>query len=575
MGRVLAKDRVLDLLVDKAEYDEKFETYYTFIRQVDIADELDIVAMTVNRSVKQLQEEGKIDYVTKSGRYKSGHVVTFNMDEIEINPDNPLTGKSVKAQAIYEEYFEPTPYEPKRKYRTKKQIAEDELKKTEEQKRYDRMNDELEGLAFVPKSFFRGLKNSETAYKGYILSRLYNAMLVSYTEDWKNVAERYNNEAYYKRANFFYNKYRNYDIIGKRFMGTTTFRKFAELSIMLDRLKIDPEEYLSVNFNRMFYNLKRGNTAHPPHINNLTSQGGLDIYKQQVAYKASFDKEHPYYSRPGKVRMTHTEYPILSALKEEFHRGLEKDVDYVNTKVKVEDLEQDLVAINDFGLYNYPKSDVMTLTFDAIRNDANYNDLTDDEKQSLTDYVNRNILLFKDRSRPTAEYIKYFTPTIRYLTDKLYNERKEVNQRGYFLAIGNLEQEKDISILEGQKFIEDGYKYYFSMRGSSTFFPAVRTMVDDTYAELSYRQVREALSKLEIEVPINESGLIDINKLMEQVVKEHPVIGEHEAVDSQRKIKETVKFFETEDVDNDSTYWYKIYEPQGRTGQHPRDGLIK
>ena len=573
MGRVLAKDRVYDLLLDNAKYDDKLETHYAVVKQKEIAETLDIVPMTVNRSVKKLKEEGKIDYMSKSGRHQSGHIVTFKTGDT--NPDNPLTGTTVKAKKVYEAYFEPEVYTPKKKYRTKAQIAEDELKKTELQKSYDRMNDELEGHSFVPKAFFRKMDNSNIAYKGYMLSRLYNAMLVTYTEDWKNLAEKAENEHWYRRANQFYNKYKNYDIIGKRFMGTTTFKKFAELGIILESLDIDPADYLSVHFNRMFYRLKRGQGANPPHINNLTSEGGLLIYDQQVDYKRDFERKHPYYAKPGKIRRSYGDYPIIEALKEEFRRGLDGDMNYYRDTFSRETLEEDLNMLKEFNLYGLPEEDSMVLLYDDIRNDKNYNELTEEEKLNLTKYIDRNIGIFKDRVRVTSEYLKYYTPTIRYLVDEEYNSTDKVNRRERFARIGNFKQEKDISILEGQKFIKYGYKLYFSMRGSRTFLPAIYTMRDERHADLDYNQVKSALNKLETNVPINDTGLIDINVLVDELAENNAMIRDSIEKNKRYKIKDTVEFFLENEVDNKEAFWYEIYEPQGKLGKNPRDGNLK
>lgn len=574
MSKPLAKDRVLDLLIEKASYDEKFETYYTFIGQKDIAEALDIVPMTVNRSVKKLQEEGKIDYVTKSGRHKSGHVVTFNMENIQVDPDNPLTGKSVKAEEIYKEYFEPVKYVPKRRYRTKQQIAEDELKKTEEQKRNDRLNDELEGHAFVPKSFFRKLRHPEAAYKGYMLSRLYNAMLVSFAEDWKNSAEKFKNKAYYDRAKYYYSKYRNYDIIGKRFVGTTTFKKFTELSLVLEKLDVDPEDYLAVHINRMYYRLKKGQGAHPPHINNLSSEGGYVIYQEQAQYKRNFDKDHPYYATPGSIVRVHKNYPIIGAIKSELRQGLDNDVEYFAEKFSDKYLEEEIVKLKEFNLHNEPRTDAILLAYDSIKNDKNYATLEEEEKINLDKYLQRNVGIYMDSFRVMSEYLKYFTPTLRYLSDKLHAAPSKDNRRGYFVDIGNFTQDKNPSILEGRDAIEHGYKLYFSLKGSNTFLPAIRTMTDEKDSGLDYVKVRKALSKLESQVPVTESGLIDINVLLDELSKVNDIVQDNLNIKERVKIEDTLEFFDHYEVDSDNSYWYELYEPQGQLGKHPRDGRI-
>lgn len=575
MSKLLAKDKVLNLLMEQAEYDDKLQTHYSFMRQVDIAEALDIVPMTVNRSIKQLKKEGKIDYVSKNGRHKSGHIVTFNMDNIKTNKDNPLTGTTVTAEEVYKEYFEPVVNVPKRRYRTKEQIAEDELKKTEEQKKIDEINDRLEGYSFVPKSFFRRTSDPEGAYRGYMLSRIFNSLLVAFAEDWKTFSDFHENESYYQRAQYYYNKYRNYDVLGKRFAGTKTYNHYVKLANFLHEEGIDPEEYLSVHINRMYYRLKNGGKAHPPHIFNMASQGGALVYQQQVIFKKEFEEKFPMYATPGNVDRKNEYYPIIEALKTEFNRGLEEDSNYFEDKFSYEAIEEEIRGIKEQGTFNQPKVDAVLLTYDKIVNDKNYDTLTEEEQVNLKKYLQRNIGVYKDPVVVVSEYLKYLLPTIRYHADKLYGAPESDNRRGYFAEIGNFTQEKDLGTQEGQQAIEDGFKLYISLKGNSNSLAAVRTMVDETDAYLEYRHVKSALDKLETNVPLTASGMIDSNELVEQLAKDNPTVAENIKVNNQKKKEESEEYYREFEINNCSTYWYNQFERYGEVGTNPRDGRFQ
>lgn len=570
--RLLSRDLVYNYVLEHAEYDKEHDTYYTFAKQLDIAEDLGIVPMTVNRSMKSLKEEGKIDYVTKKSPKKAGHVVTFNLDEIPQNPDNPITGTTVKAQEIYDAYFKPKPYVPQRRYRTKTQIAEDELKKSEEQKRFDMLNQELSGYSFVPKKFFNNFPNPEMYFKGYVLSRLYNTMLLGFAEDWKNMSERYHNEYYFNRASNYVRKYDQYDILKKGFVGTVTYNKFVGLATVMTNLDIEPEEYFGVFFNRMFYKLKTGGNATPPHINLLSSQSGLNVYNEQVAYKRKFENDHPYYETKGKVMNNHTSYPIMTLLTQAFHEGVHFNKNNY-FKIDEEKLFEDIELIEQADFYTSPKYDAMKLLYRDVKESAERNDLTEEEHVALKQYVESNTAIQTNDFRIPEQYILYFYNNLSFRSSKVRRHWGEENLRPHLAHLGNLNHQKDLTTLEGQEAVETGHYLYFSIEGGLTFKSTIEMLINNTASDVDYRALRQAISKLDMAIPIADDGFIDVNVLVDELVKKAPTAKENLEKENKYRGDYTLSYFRALGFkDNIDRPWYKIHEAYGMIGNSQRDG---
>ena len=160
---------LLEILKEKAHYDNKLNTSYTFTTKVDLAKELGVTERTIYNRLKSLQEEELISFKTKHGQ-GGGVIVTFNKEHPEVvaDKDSPLEGKTVKAEKVFNEYFKPKkPYVGKVKYRTKEEIERDRILLGEQILREEMLNDEIENMVYLDKDFFleHFLEDSERAYK--------------------------------------------------------------------------------------------------------------------------------------------------------------------------------------------------------------------------------------------------------------------------------------------------------------------------------------------------------------------------------------------------------------------------
>lgn len=532
------------------------ETMGLVVKKKHIAQEMDCDIRSVTRYMNTLEDRGIIETSARRGR-NGGTVITFDKElikDIKSHPDNPITGETKRARELREMYY-PNKGTYKPDNRTPEEKARDKALKKWKNDKNEQLNDQLEPFMIPTREVFLATENPDLYYRAYLMSRMYNAMLVLFPEQWKNQAEAIGDEVGFKKAKRMKEKYQNFDVMDKRFFGTSTYRDFTKLAYVLHDSDISPLEYLGSQFEYMDYLAKQGRSAKRPYTNALIGVKAWERFYESANWKENFDKKHPYYKKPGDVRVKLKSYPITTLLEAEFDLGINKQP----TSSK---------EYNDFVRNPLPVSKRQIVTYqylDSLRDEVENNtQLTEEERDSLSKFTEQQVSRYMSDDLPQHQKLRLFPSEIEF---KGLEKETHTNLRNYYAELGNLTNKPALTALDNAKFVKKGYQLDLSLRGNYTFpatLKAIRNVRESLY---NPRALHSAIDKIDVNVPINKHSML----AMDEIYKQHKV----DETDDRSKINKDYiedgkEIMAKNIVENKITMWYD--EMESKIGDSKRDG---
>lgn len=526
-------------------------------KKKELAEKVDKSVRTITRLLNKLETYQSITKSARKGRHGGTVIMVHDWSDVpkESHPDNAYTGTSKKAKALRDKMFP-----NKGTYKPDNLTPEERIrrKKLREQKNNENevMNLELQELEYPTKSFFQRTSEPELNYKAYLLGRIYEALLVSYPEQWRNEAESVGDEEGFKQATKWLGKFSCYTVIKKEFMGTISHEHFKKLSVFLDQNNISPMDYLQPQFEHLDFLIRSGNSrATPPYINTLLTDKAKQRYYDSLEWKRNFDREHPYYARVGKVRSKLINiYPIITVLNSEYRKPLtdKKDHEFLL------DYKKDQL----FGAFLQQRQlDYYYQTTEAINNQKN---LTDGEKQALTQLLEHHIVSYMGGGYCESQFLLYFPNQISTfygaeLTEDEFFDSLEVNMRRIYGKLGAVHTVLPQTANNNRNNIKRGYRLHFSITGHRMFLNTMRMIKDINGLEPNKDDLMNGLKKLDIEQPFkfDKYNFLDFSFLKEAMTQEElefdAKLRNDEGINEERKI-----YLENE-IDKPFKLWYDIY----------------
>lgn len=487
--------------------------FATAIRKTEVAEEVGRDTRTVTRYLNQLEELGLVETETKRGR-NGGTVVMFNKDLLNFKPtDNPVTSDTKEAREIREQVFPTVPKkQPKRRYRTKAQIAEERALQAIRKDETTRLNDLLEATPVLTRDFFDNFEDPRLAFQGYLLAQMYTAYAVVFPKE---------RQAYYadtdikksESAMRAFNKAKNYKVLLPRFVGTPQYNKFVDLAKFCNEQDINPLSYLTVQFEHTEY-LSRIGVAHKeaiPYVNTLLSKDAIDRYYSRERFISEQRKKGLFGLSARKVPFIGASYPIITALLDVYEqdRMPSTQVDFVINRLVNRDLF-------DLSTKRAVLADYYTSVLSAVED----SDLTTEESTKLIQFLKEQVALYAERGGLNkAHFTLAFPLQIERIRTTCIS--KHISQSDYHLFLGNFNGCTPSNWEQINHFTQEGAEIDFSYTANNSFLSTIRLLADCKGLGVLPNEIHDILNKFGVEkVPLNPFGLLDVNRIYEGRITE-------------------------------------------------------
>lgn len=534
------------------------ENYATIFNQQEIADKLGKSVRTIYRQVESLRTKGIVEVETRRGR-NGGTVIVFNKEYVrfESHKDNPITGETKTAKELRDKYY-PNKGTYKPDDRTLEEKERDRIRAKRNKTINEKMNSNLKYKTYPDKEFFNMAVEPELTFKTYMISRAYNAVLLTRIETWKNQAERDGNEKSFELAEKAYRKYKHYDIMTGEFMGTQTFSNFNNLRRMLEKKGYDMMDYMSNAFDTFIYLLRQGRNARPPYVNTLYNGKTLERYEGQIKWKKDFEREHPYYAKPGDVNIASHYYPITQVIGRAYNNPMEKSMDM-----------QTLIDAHLSNLNNTSTEQMKKAYYNTVVDKIKSGEYTDTVKKQAINFFNEKISVQMIPNMPETDYIIANLRKIK--NDDDVPEGMERHTREWYAHRGSTEHTNASTPLTNKLKVKRGYLIDFSINGGATFENVWRAIEDSSSYAWNINEIQEVLKDLGDLVPLTELGDVDLEQIIEKSVPPKELESQRnlEKVFADIKSKDDSTYLE-ETLDNAPKMWYNVLEEV--IGSSLRDG---
>lgn len=470
--------------------------------QKEMATIADVTRATMKKYMNLMEEKGIAEVETKRG-VKGGTVVVFNADMLNFPVvDNPITSDTKEAKEIRDSVYPKMPKkEPKRHYRTKTQIAEDRALKAKQNSWEEEQNDKLERQA-VDRDFFSCFDDPEYAYKGYLLSRLYNAYSLILAKDRSELFAG-NDEQRSKRWERIKNGRVGYDVLKHRFVGTYQYNTFVRMAKFLDEAEIAPEEYLTVQFDYACWASEHGHSkvGAIPYVNSLLSESALKRWVDQVSFeKWKFNKKRIGFT--SKVAPIGTAYPIVQVILSA----------YKGDHTKRNDIKHVLGKIYEFKNVNEILYCLSTYHHTMVLEVRDAKDLNKKEKEALLRYIDSQVAIRSGMLGDISYLMSNFSSMhYLYLRGTMDEKIKDDFIYGY---IGNTTLMKDA---ESDLVKKRGERLVYSFEGTSNFSSLVYHIAIEKGYYVDPNDLKSAIEKIGKEkVPMDAIGMLDYSVILEK-----------------------------------------------------------
>lgn len=485
------------------------ETFATPIRKTTVAEEMGRDTRTVTRYLGQLEELGLVSTEAKRGR-NGGTVVVFNTDILNFEPtDNPITSETKEAKEIRERVFPkaPTP-KPKRRYRTKLEIAEARILEQKQKSFEERLNDLLE-RTFLDRDFFDNFEEPRLYFQGYLIAQMYNAYAVIFPKNryefFKDIDAKKSEEGLRSM-----NKAKSYNVLPARFVGTPQYNKFVEVARYCNENNINPLSYLTVQFERAEHlaDIGKARVGAIPYVNTLLCEEARKAYSDNVMfYRKMRNSFNLFGMSSSSVPYKGAKYEIIVALRTayELDRTTRDTFNYLLDEL-ASGAQQSVKQATLLGYYN--------TTLNALSESG----LVDEDQQLIRDFLKEQVLLYsRKNSLSSTIYALAFPLQISAVNSVA--TLKGLDKEMYYTYIGNMYKVTDVNDDEYNSFTERGRTIDFSYNANDTFFSTMRLIADCKGLGVPAGKLGSALQKFgEEKVPLDTFGMLDIERIYDKLI---------------------------------------------------------
>lgn len=485
------------------------ETFATPIRKTTVAEEMGRDTRTVTRYLGQLEELGLVSTEAKRGR-NGGTVVVFNTDILNFEPtDNPITSETKEAKEIRERVFPkaPTP-KPKRRYRTKSEIAEARILEQKQKSFEERLNDLLE-RTFLDRDFFDNFEDPRLYFQGYLIAQMYNAYAVIFP---KNRYEFFKDDDVKKSEEGLrsMNKAKSYNVLPTRFVGTPQYNKFVEVAQYCNENNINPLSYLTVQFERAEHlaSIGKARIGAIPYVNTLLCKEARKAYDDNAMfYRKMRNSFNLFGMSSSPVPYKGAKYEIIVALRTAYELGRTSrdSFDYLLDEL-ASGAQQSVKQATLLGYYN--------TTLNALSE----SEIADEDKQLIRDFLKEQVLLYSRKNSLSSTIYALAFP-LQISAVKSVVTLKGLDKEMYYTYIGNMYKVTDVNDDEYNSFTERGRTIDFSYNANVTFFSTMRLIANCKGLGVPAGKLGSALQQFgEEKVPLDTFGMLDIERIYDKLI---------------------------------------------------------
>lgn len=463
---------------------------------------------TIIRYLEELESKGYIQTLTRRGS-KGGTVIVYTKEFMNFHvPEGRNLEDVLRPEDILDEAFpKKTKKQPKRKYRSKEEIAKERAKDAH----IASLNDELEQMDYPTKEFWFKLDDPELSYRAWILSRMYNFYAVAYPERWKYEYEAEGDWARFELARIRQDNLQNYDCLPKRFLGTWQMTVFKKLVKIIDSYKImEPQEYLSIPFRYMEYLWHQGKTnVSLPYINTLISEETVDRVLQAYGHRKAHLREHPYYDNGAPLLGSGVGLFILNSTMITEYNSPFREIDFGGM---IEKKYNPLATPKHLKLLHTYRLTVM----EELEENT---ELTEEEKTTLLKWLDKETY-FRLQARPVPyHHLIMNVDTLTKKVSKFVRAGNFDNWRPLYEQLGNQTLIPVQDQLELKTRTKHGYSILFSLTATPQQQKVVRAIRSALGMEIDTDVLASAIRKLgEEKVPMTEFGELDGMAIMERAI---------------------------------------------------------
>lgn len=505
----------IESLASKAQQWGK--TFATPIKKSILANEIGRDTRTVTRYLNKLKQAGIVNTETKRGR-NGGTVVVFNTDILNFEPkENPITSDTKMAKEIREQVFpKAKPKVPKKRYRTKAEIAESRILAHKKLAFEEQLNDLVES-SFLGRDFFDNFDNPRLYFQGYLIAQMYNAYAVIFPKNRyefnKDIDERKASEGLRSM-----NRAKSYNILPSRFVGSPQYNKFVDLARYCNDNNINPLSYLTVQFKRAEYLAEAGKArvGAIPYVNTLLCEDARKAYESSVMFHRKMRNSYNLFAITNEaVPYIGAKYEIICALHNAYNmdRTSREDFNYlINELVSSAGASVKKTAL--LGYYN--------TTLNALEDSK----LDSKQKEIIKDFLKEQVMLYSRKNSISSTIYALAFP-LQINAVKTTANIKNLDNEVYYTYIGNMFKSMEATDEECDYFAKKGETIDFSYYANDTFFRTMRLVADCKGLSVPVGKLQSALQKFgEEKVPLDDFGMLDIERIYNKLVDHNELMEE-------------------------------------------------
>lgn len=523
----------------------------------DLAEAFGKTPRTVGRYIKELEDLNVIETSVKPGA-TGGIVIMFTEDKLDFEPQaKPVTAENKTADEVRDLLYPRKPKKkPKKSYRPKSVVAEERLRRKLRNDKSDEQNDMLKSMVYPTKAFWETTEEPELYYQAYLVSRMYNFYAVYYPEMRMNKRESVGDLWGFKLAETYRDTYRDFDILKKGFMGTSTFTNFVNVARFCINNNVAPADYLTVQFDYMEYlHSVKSKSVYLPFVNALVSPKSVQRWIDTYDYKKQFRKDHPYYAvSPTEIKASGESFPIMTELIRAFNSPFQETPSAYQAQI---DVNVDIFMPSMMKISWAYSQDVKK----AI---AESNALDETEKAHLSKFITQETATHMVHNQITTLSTYSSMPQIAGMRkETMLNEG---NWREYFHNVGNTGLEYFDNPLDRATNVKRGYRMDFALFGAYSFLDTMNMLKENRGFNVDYDIVKVAIEKFgERKIPLTPEGFLDVHAIRKRELTD-------EQIEEEMKYATPVLKHGEDMLDMFGELWYDISE--STVGESRRDGRM-
>lgn len=498
------KPRLLDFLFKMVNKAKEIKDLAFSVKKAELAELAGKDIRTVSRYLNTLQDSNIIQVKSKRGR-SGGTVILLNSDMIRfdtsekamVNTDDPKSIDDVFKQKMPEPKPEP-PKKKKRNRRTKQQMLEDQLLKSEKQKKAEALNAELLNTLHPDWDWFEKTDDPTGNLRTYIITRLYNRYAGLFPALHNAEVHVYKHEQ--KPVNEISP---DYDVLPQQFYGTQRWEQFSKFRKFLEENNIDPAVYLSAQFSRSIFNSQsKQNKKILPFVNALYSDTAYDVYLQYTDYA---NKHSQLYIMTKRTPAKYADDYVVQLLREVYDHP-ESRYGMLEIKSRIKDYFGD----NHIG----KKERKLAQFYNMISADLRAKKVSVKSRDTLKKYLMTQILMQSGGSAYLPKYLILGSEVTRAvgmtINAAIQDRSSATSVRAKILGamvLPNISEDQQIS---------QGNLFDFQTRLLDETPMLVSSLLKYKNLYVSIRDIRDALQEYGREkIPVDDLSMLDIDKVME------------------------------------------------------------